>query len=123
MSKDMITYEGQDVNELRKDFEGAIDDYLALCKANGKAPRVPYSGNLNIRITPEIHSRIAMMAMRAGTTINGFIRDTLANVTGVTPAKRITLPPKRYNLLNDIINYTFTGVVYFSQQIYFFNTG
>ena len=75
MSKDMITYEGQDVNELRKDFEGAIDDYLALCKANGKAPRVP-----------EIHSRIAMMAMQAGTTINGFIRDTLANVTGVTPA-------------------------------------
>lgn len=45
-----------------------------------------YSGNLNIRITPEIHSRIAMMAMQAGTTINGFIRDTLANVTGVTPA-------------------------------------
>ena len=36
MSKDMITYEGQDVNELRRDFEGAIDDYLALCKANGK---------------------------------------------------------------------------------------
>ena len=85
MSKDMITYEGQDVNELRRDFEGAIDDYLALCKANGKAPRAPYSGNLNIRITPEIHSRIAMMAMQAGTTINGFIRDTLANVTGVTP--------------------------------------
>ena len=24
--EDMITYEGQDVNELRKDFEGAIDD-------------------------------------------------------------------------------------------------
>lgn len=71
---------------MSKDFEGAIDDYLALCKANGKAPRVPYSGNLNIRITPEIHSRIAMMAMQAGTTINGFIRDTLANVTGVTPA-------------------------------------
>lgn len=84
MSKDMITYEGQDVNELRRDFEGAIDDYLTLCKANGKTPRAPYSGNLNIRITPEIHSRIAMMAMQAGTTINGFIRDTLANVTGVT---------------------------------------
>ena len=36
MSKDMITYEGKDVNELRRDFEGAIDDYLALGKANGK---------------------------------------------------------------------------------------
>ncbi len=84
MNKDTITYEGQDVNELRQDFEGAIDDYLASCKARGRKPRVPYSGNLNIRITPEIHSKIAMMAMQAGTTINGFIRDTLANVTGVS---------------------------------------
>ena len=83
MSKDNITYEGQDVDELRRDFEGAIDDYLALCKANGKEPRTPYSGNLNIRITPEIHSRIAMMAMQAGVTINAFIKNTLANVTGI----------------------------------------
>lgn len=83
MSKDAITYEGLDINGLRKDFEEAIDDYLALCKAQGREPRVPYSGNLNIRITPEIHSRIAMMAMQAGTTINGFIRETLANVVGV----------------------------------------
>ena len=36
MSKDMITNEGQDVNELRKDFEGAIDDYLIVCKAKDK---------------------------------------------------------------------------------------
>ena len=36
MSKDMITYEDQDVNELRKDFEGAIDDYLIVCKAKDK---------------------------------------------------------------------------------------
>ena len=36
MSKDMITYEGQDVNELRKDLEGAIDDYLIVCKAKDK---------------------------------------------------------------------------------------
>lgn len=83
MSKDAITYEGLDINGLRKDFEEAIDDYLVLCKAQGREPRVPYSGNLNIRITPEIHSRIAMMAMQAGTTINGFIRETLANVVGV----------------------------------------
>lgn len=83
MSKDAITYEGLDINGLRKDFEEAIDDYLALCKVQGREPRVPYSGNLNIRITPEIHSRIAMMAMQAGTTINGFIRETLANVVGV----------------------------------------
>lgn len=39
MSKDNITYEGKDVNELRKDFEGAVDDYLASCKPSGVKPR------------------------------------------------------------------------------------
>ena len=84
MSKDNITYEGEDVNELRKDFEGAVDDYLASCKANGVEPHKSYSGNLNVRLTPEIHSRIAMLAQQAGTTINGYIRQTLAKAVGVT---------------------------------------
>ena len=29
MSKHAITYEGQDVDDLKKDFEGAIDDFIA----------------------------------------------------------------------------------------------
>lgn len=39
MSKDNITYEEKDVNELRKDFEGAVNDYLASCKPSGVKPR------------------------------------------------------------------------------------
>lgn len=89
MNNDTITYEGQNVNELRQDFEGAIDDYIAMCKAQGKVPRTPYSGNLHIHITPEIHSRIAIMAMQAGTTINTFIKDALANVTRSTQLTNI----------------------------------
>ena len=84
MSKDNITYEGKDVNELRKDFEDAVDDYIESCKAGGTEPRKPYSGNLNVRLTPEIHGRIAMLAQQAGTTINGYIRQTLAKAVGAT---------------------------------------
>lgn len=84
MSQDLISYEGKDVDELRKDFEGAIDDYISSCKARGIEPRKPYSGNLNARLTPEIHSRIAAMAQQTGTTINGFIRQTLAKAVGIT---------------------------------------
>lgn len=84
MSRDCITYEGKDVDELRKDFEGAVDDYIASCKARGVEPRKSYSGNLNVRLTPEIHSRIASMAQQTGTTINGFIKQTLARAVGVT---------------------------------------
>lgn len=84
MSRDCITYEGKDVDELRKNFEEAVDDYIASCKERGIEPRKPYSGNLNVRLTPEIHSRIAAIAQQTGTTINGFIRQTLAKAVGVT---------------------------------------
>lgn len=84
MSKDNITYEGSDVDELRKDFEGAVDDYLASCRDRGISPHKPYSGSLNVRLTPEIHSRLADLAQQAGTTINSYIRQTLAKAVGIT---------------------------------------
>lgn len=77
MSKDFITYEGETIAELKADFEGAVDDYLASCQARGVEPRKAFSGSLNIRISPDIHSRIAMLAQEAGTTINGYIKSAL----------------------------------------------
>lgn len=78
MSRNTITYEGQDINELKQDFEGAIEDYLALCAARGVEPSKPYSGTFNVRVSPEIHSAIAAMAQRAGITINAFVKQVLA---------------------------------------------
>ena len=73
MSKDSITYEGSTVEELTEDFEGAIDDYLALCEEKGIEPRKPFTGVLNVRLTPEIHCGVAMAAQHEGITINAFI--------------------------------------------------
>ena len=44
MSKDLIVYEGQTLEELRKDFEAGVDSYLDGCKADGVEPAKPYSG-------------------------------------------------------------------------------
>ncbi|MCQ2220862.1 MAG: type II toxin-antitoxin system HicB family antitoxin [Prevotella sp.] len=77
MSKDCITYEGNDVESLKKDFEGAVDDYLQACEARGVEPRKAYSGMLNVRLTPDIHTKIAIAASEMGTTINGYIRNVL----------------------------------------------
>ena len=79
MSKDLILYEGNTIDELRADFEAGVESYLAGCLADGVEPRKPYSGTLNIRISPEIHSRIAALAQEAGTTINGYIKQALEN--------------------------------------------
>ena len=77
MSKDLILYEGNTIDELKAYFEAGIDNYIAGCVADGIEPRKPYSGTLNIRISPEIHSKIAMLAQEAGTTINGYIKQAL----------------------------------------------
>lgn len=73
----MITYEGQTVSELREDFHGAVDDYLAMCEAEGIEPKKSYSGALNVRISPETHSKVAILAKQAGISINAFIRNAV----------------------------------------------
>ena len=35
MSKDLIVYAGQTLDELRKDFEDGVDSYLEGCRADG----------------------------------------------------------------------------------------
>ena len=77
MNKDSITYEGNNVDELKADFEAGIDSYLEGCTELGIKPRKAYSGSLNIRIPSEIHSRIALFAEKEKKTINAFIKETL----------------------------------------------
>ncbi len=73
----MITYEGETVTALKQDFEGAVDDYIAFCEANHIQPHKSYTGTLNVRISPETHSSIAILAAKAGITINAFIKQAL----------------------------------------------
>ncbi len=77
MSIDSITYEGSTLEELQADFRTGIDSYLTGCREMGKQPQKPYSGTLNVRLTPQIHARIAALAEQAGVSLNAFIKETL----------------------------------------------
>lgn len=79
LHNDLISYEGETVEELKKDFEGAIEDYLASCEDRGVKPRKPFSGKLNLRMSSELHGRVATIAANTGTTINEFINRAIAN--------------------------------------------
>ena len=70
----LISYEGETVEELRNDFHESVDAYIELCEQQGIEPLKSFSGQLNIRLTPEIHAKVATVAKRAGITINAFIR-------------------------------------------------
>lgn len=73
----LVNFEGESVKELTDAFHEAVDDYLEYCKEEGIEPHKSYSGSLNIRISPEVHSKIAILAKQAGISINAFIKQTL----------------------------------------------
>ena len=73
----LVNFEGKSVSELTSAFHEAVDDYVAYCKEEGIEPHKSYTGSLNIRITPETHSRIAILSKQAGVSINAFIRDAI----------------------------------------------
>ncbi|MEG0032965.1 MAG: type II toxin-antitoxin system HicB family antitoxin [Mucinivorans sp.] len=81
MTKDTITYEGNTIEELKSDFENAIDAYLESCVSRGVEPRKSYTGVLNVRLSPDLHSQLAAIAQRTGTTINALIKGAVAEYT------------------------------------------
>ncbi len=74
---DLVNFEGESVSELKSAFHAAVNDYVAFCEAEGKEPHKSYSGSLNVRITPEVHLKVAMLAKQAGLSINAFIRSAV----------------------------------------------
>lgn len=52
----VITFYGTSADEMEKEFHASVDDYLAWCSEDGIEPEKPYSGKVNVRHTPELHS-------------------------------------------------------------------
>ncbi|MCL2068172.1 MAG: type II toxin-antitoxin system HicB family antitoxin [Treponema sp.] len=75
--RDIVTFRGASVKELQKSFRDSINDYLAFCKRMGKAPDVPASGRLILRIPPELHSRAAVVAKSEGRSLNTWVADAV----------------------------------------------
>lgn len=73
----LVNFEGESVKELADAFHEAVEDYLEYCKEEGIEPHKSYSGSLNIRISPEVHSKIAVLAKQAGISINAFIKSAV----------------------------------------------
>ena len=73
----LVNFEGESVKELTAAFHEAVDDYLAYCEDEGIEPDKSYTGVLNVRLTPNIHRQIAMLALQAGISINAYIKEAL----------------------------------------------
>ena len=71
-------FEGTNASELVSDFHGAVDDYLALCEAEGPPPETAYKGSLNVRFkNRDTHRRAAIYAIMHQQSLNSFIEEAV----------------------------------------------
>ena len=79
-TRDVLTFQGRTLDELKAAFADTIADYIEWCGERGKQPERPYSGNFTVRLSPELHRRIATAAAREGKSVNAFVAETLERV-------------------------------------------
>ena len=78
-TRDVITFQGKSVEEIRQAFRESIDEYLEWCEERNKTPDKPFSGQLVIRIPPALHRSIFLSAKQEGKSLNKWIENHLAS--------------------------------------------
>lgn len=81
--KSLLSYEGDSVKELEKNFQNVIDEYLSDCKERNVEPEQPYKGTFNVRISLELHRNIAVYAIEYGKSLNASVEEAIGNMVGV----------------------------------------
>jgi len=68
---------GRNPKELRAEFRKSLEVFLAVCKEKGIEPRRSFSGKFNLRIPPELHEKLAIVAQAEGKSINALAQEAL----------------------------------------------
>jgi predicted HicB family RNase H-like nuclease len=68
---------GKNPKELRAEFRKSLGIFLDVCKEKGIEPRRHFSGKFNLRIAPELHEQLAIVAQAEGKSINALVQETM----------------------------------------------
>jgi predicted HicB family RNase H-like nuclease len=76
-TRDVITFQGKSVTELKKAFQDSVYDYPAFCADRGEEPDKPFSGQFVTRIPPELHRKVNLAARLSGKSLNAWVVEQL----------------------------------------------
>ena len=72
-TRDVITFQGRSVDELKQAFRDSVDEYLKICAERGRTPERPFSGRVALRMEPETHRAVVAAAKANGKSLNSWI--------------------------------------------------
>lgn len=88
--RDVITFQGTSVQELRQAFQDSVDDYLEFCAQRGEEAEKPFSGKFVVRVSPNVHRELFAKARLADKSLNSLVSEVLqASVEKELPADRV----------------------------------
>ncbi|GAB1537751.1 hypothetical protein NUACC21_04050 [Scytonema sp. NUACC21] len=76
--RDVITFQGRSVDELKQAFADSVEDYLDFCRERGEEPDRPFSGKFMVRIDPILHKKIVAKAKKEGQSLNSLVEKSLS---------------------------------------------
>jgi len=76
--RDVITFEGETVKEIKQAFQDSVDDYLDFCAKRGENPEKPFSGKFVVRVEPELHKKVTIEARKIGKSLNVWVNDAIS---------------------------------------------
>ncbi len=80
--RDVITFQGRSVDELKQAFAESLDDYLDFCWTRGEEPEIPYSGDITVHVDPALHRAMMSAAKRSGVSLDDWLKRTFERATG-----------------------------------------
>jgi len=79
---DLITFEGDSVKELKNAFQYVIDEHIRDCEKENIPVEKSFRGSFNLRITPDLHRKAAIMAKSQGCSLNAFVKESIERRLG-----------------------------------------
>lgn len=67
---DLVSYEAENLSQLKKAFKEAVEDYLDNCKEIGKNPDKTFSGTFNVRTSNQLHKKLSFLASSRNMKLN-----------------------------------------------------
>jgi len=79
--RDVITFQGTTVDEIKQAFKESVDDYIAFCAQLGHTPEKPFTGKFMLRLSPDLHRKVYVAAKQSGESINSWVNEQLQHLT------------------------------------------
>lgn len=97
-TRDVITFQGESVAELKRAFHDSVNDYLAFCEERGEESDKPFSGQFVTRIPPDLHRKVNVAASLSGKSLNAWVTEQLQAAVvhlGANETRKAGKPSKR----------------------------